>query len=279
MKDGALVLADCLGFKGIWNRVDPEKLIQRLKNIETGAATRVVPKYSSSMMSFGSIRFHFRQLSDTVVLSIQYEDSAYAEGREPDHRQKNLLVSIACESAAVLANMFIDSDMPLPLRGCISFGPHLCEGNFLVGPAIDQAAEYMNAPEGAFIWVLPSAADRHAAFLARSLTLLGQPPETIMAAHAIALERGAEEARRVINHPEAGSEPFIEALRMTYAQVLAAPMVIANYPMPIKGGAILDASVINPFISCKSDEDRTRIKTRYEKFLQGERCDSSKLHA
>jgi len=137
MKDGALVLADCLGFKGIWNRVDPEKLIQRLKNIETGAAARVVPKYSSSMMSFGPIRFHFRLLSDTVVLSIQYEDSAFAEGREPDDRQKNLHVSIACESAAVLANMFIDSDMPLPLRGCISFGPHLCEGNFLVGPAID----------------------------------------------------------------------------------------------------------------------------------------------
>jgi hypothetical protein len=131
----------------------------------------------------------------------------------------------------------------------------------------------MNAPEGAFIWVLPSAAERHGAFLARSLTLLGQSPETIMAAHAIALERGAEEARRVINHPEAGSEPFIEALRMTYAQVLAAPMVIANYPMPIKGGTILDASVINPFISCKSDEDRTRIKTRYEDFLRGDRIE------
>jgi len=145
MKNGALVLADCLG---IWNRVDPEKLIGRLKNIETEAATRVVPEYSSSMLSFGPIRFHFPLLSDTVVLKIQYEDSAYAREREPDDRQKNLLVSVACESATVLANMFIDSDTPLPLRGCISFGLHLCEGNFLVGPAIDQAAEYMNAPEG-----------------------------------------------------------------------------------------------------------------------------------
>ena len=62
---------------------------------------------------------------------------------------------------------------------------------------------------------------------------------------------------------------------MTYAQVLAAPMVIANYPMPIKGGAVLDAFVINPFISCKCDEDRTLITTRYEDFLQGDRIEIS----
>jgi len=88
------------------------------------------------------------------------------------------------------------------------------------------------------------------------------------------LERGAEEALGVINHPEAGSEPFIEALRMTYAHILVAPIVIAGYPMPIKGGAALEASVINPFISCKSNEDRARIWTRYEDFLQGGRIDA-----
>jgi hypothetical protein len=67
------------------------------------------------------------------------------------------------------------------------------------------------------------------------LTLLGQSPEIIIAAHAIALERGTGEARRVINHPEPGSESFIEALHMTFDQVLTALMFIANYPMAIKG--------------------------------------------
>ena len=122
MKEGALILVDCLGFRGIWNRVDPEQLIGRLHSIEAEAFSRVVPKYSSSMLSFGPVRFHLRLLSDTVVLSIQYEDAAYSIGAEPDERQKNLLVSVACESAAVLARLFIDSDMPLPLRGCISLG-------------------------------------------------------------------------------------------------------------------------------------------------------------
>jgi hypothetical protein len=273
MKEGALVLADCLGFKGIWNRVEPEKLIDRLKAIEADAESRVVPKYSSSMLSFGAIRFHFRLLSDTVVLSIQYEASTYTHGREPDERQKNLLVSVACESAAVLANMFIDSDMPLPLRGCISFGSHLCEGNFVVGPAIDQAAEYMNEPEGAFIWALPGVAERHKNFRARSLALMDHPGETIMAATAIAAQRGAGDARKLLEHPEAGSDLFVEALRLTFAQMLAAPTLVEPYPMPVKRGSIIDAAVINPFMSSRNDEDRKRVIAKYENFLQGDRID------
>jgi hypothetical protein len=46
------------------------------------------------MLSFGPVRFHLRLLSDTVVLSIQYEAAAYSKGAEPDERQKNLLVFV-----------------------------------------------------------------------------------------------------------------------------------------------------------------------------------------
>jgi hypothetical protein len=273
MKEGALVLADCLGFKGIWNRVDPEKLIDRLKAIEAEAVSRVMPKYSSSMLSFGAIRFHLRLLSDTVVLSIQYDAAAYAKGEEPDERQKNLLVSVACESAAVLANMFIDNDIPLALRGCVSFGPHICEGNFLVGPAIDQAAEYMNEPEGAFIWALPSVAERHQNFRARSLALMDHPRQTIMAATAIAADRGVGDAKSILEHPEAGSDLFVEALRLTFSQILAAPTLIEPYPMPVKRGSIIDAAVINPFMPSRNDEDRKRIISKYKNFLQGDRIE------
>ena len=273
MREGALILADCLGFRGIWNRVNPEKLIGRLKSIESEAASRVVPKYSSSMLSFGPVRFHLRLLSDTVVLSIQYEPGAYAHGSEPDERQKNLLVSVACESAAVLAYLFMDNDMPLPLRGCVSFGPHLCDGTFLIGPAVDQAAEYMNEPEGAFIWVLPGVAERHRSFRARSLDLMALPNEMIMAAHEIAAKRGADAAEGMLKHPEAGSELFIEALRLTYTQILAAPTIIEDYPMQIKRGAVIDAAIVNPLITAQNDEDRKRIMKRYDEYLKGDRVD------
>jgi hypothetical protein len=273
MKDGALVLVDCLGFRGIWSRVNPEELIGRLKSVELQAAARVVPKYSSSMLSFGPVRFHLRLLSDTVVLSIQYEPDAYADGAEPDERQKNLLVSVACESAAVLAYLFMDSEMPLPLRGCVSFGPHLCDCNFLIGPAVDQAAEYMNEPEGAFIWVLPGVAERHKSFRGRALAIMELPNETIMAAHRMAAERGADAAEGLLKHPEAGSDLFVEALRLTYAQILASPTIMENYPMPIKRGSVIDAAIINPFISARNEEDRKRIMNRYDQFLKGDRID------
>jgi hypothetical protein len=229
MREGALILIDCLGFRGIWKRTDPEKVVARLHSIEEEAYSRVVPKYSSSMLSFGPIRFHLRLLSDTVVLSIQYEDAGYSKGAEPDERQKNLLASVACECASVLARLFIDSEMPLPLRGCISFGHHLCEGNFVIGPAVDQAAEYMNEPDGAFIWALPAVADRHNAFRTRALELINLPKESVMAAHAILLKRGVKGMARLFKNPEAGSDDFVEALRMTYAQLLATPVVIESY--------------------------------------------------
>lgn len=138
MDEGALLLCDCLGFRGIWKRVDPQQLINKLKSAETEAAASVVPKYAATKLTFGPVRFHLRLLSDTVALSVQY---AKNPEEVPNEWQQNFLVGIACESASVLAKLFIDDDMPLPLRGCISFGRHLCEGNFLVGPAVDEAAE------------------------------------------------------------------------------------------------------------------------------------------
>ena len=273
MKEGALILIDCLGFKGIWNRVDPQKLINKLTSIENDVLASIVTKYSASLLSFGPIRFHLRLLSDTVVLSLQYEESAYAKGAEPDERQKNLLVSVACECASAIALLFVDSEIPLPLRGCISFGRHLCEGNFLIGPAVDKAAEFMNSPEGAFIWVLPEAAERHRQFRAKSVALMAAPPETFMGAHAMLAERGLEQVARLLESPEAGTERFVEAMQLTYAQFLAVPVVIDSYPMPLKGGGVIDASVVNPLLGAKDEEGCKRLIGKYASFLQGDRMD------
>jgi hypothetical protein len=270
MNDGALVLVDCLGFRGIWTRVDPRLLIDRLKTIEARAEARVVPKYSSSMLSFGPVRFHVRLLSDTVALSVQYEQATTA----PDDRQLNLLVSVACEAASVLAGMFIDDDLPLPVRGCISFGRHLSDGNFLLGPAVDEAAECMNAPQGAFIWVLPTAADRHRKFVARAISLIkALPTDVLMAGLKLVAERGVNEASKLLSHAEAGTESYVEAMRVTYAQMLAAPTVIEPYSMPLKDGAHIDASVVNPLLSAQNNEGRRRMVQPYEQFLQGNRLD------
>jgi len=96
---------------------------------------------------------------------------------------------------------------------------------------------------------------------------------TIMAAHAIAVERGAEGASKILKHPEAGSDLFVEAVRLTYAQILGAPIIIEAYPMPTKRGSVIDAAVINPLMSARNEEESKRIVDRYDQFLQGDRMD------
>lgn len=43
--------------------------------------------------------------------------------------------------------------------------------------------------------------------------------------------------------------------------------------MPIKRGSVIDAAIINPFISARNEEDRKRIMSRYDHFLKGDRID------
>ena len=143
----------------------------------------------------------------------------------------------------------------------------------MIGPAVDHAAEYLNEPEGAFIWVLPDVAQRYSDFRTRALELINQPHETILAAHAIALERGAKPVSEMVNHPEVGSDAFMEGLRMTYAQILAVPVIIENYPMPTKHGSVIDSAIINPLVSARTEEESNYIMGRYEQFLRGDRMD------
>jgi len=272
MSDGVLVLVDCLGFRGIWRRCEPQQLIDKLVSLETIAAKRIIPKYSATELSYGKVRFHLRLLSDTVALSVQYEP---IPGKTPSERQKNLLVSIACESAALLSKLFIDDDaVPLLLRGCISFGQHLCQSNFLVGPAVDEAAEYMNEPEGAFIWLLPSAASRHAEFLKDSANMLKHISDRALERIFTFLEqKGLREVAELRRQSKTWTPEHWRAIRQLFLHVLHGPNVVESYPLPVKRSPFIDAAVINPLAFGNTVSERHRMIRLYELFLQGDRID------
>lgn len=170
MQEGAFALVDCLGFKGIWKRADPELLIQKLLKIE-----EIVNEHLTSNalafrhLSFGPIRVHVRLLSDTVAISLQYEKQV---GKEPESWQTNILVPLICDSIIRVLHLFLEGEPPLVLRGCVTYGEHLSNGNFIVGPAVDDAAEHMNIPEGAFVWLHPTAASKFRRFQARMIALI-----------------------------------------------------------------------------------------------------------
>ena len=71
----------------------------------------------------------------------------------------------------------------------------------------------------------------------------------------------------------AGTDAHMQALRLTFAQMLSAPMVIDPYPMPIKQGRCLDAAVVNPLLLGRTDKERAKMIGRYNGYLQGDRID------
>jgi hypothetical protein len=62
------------------------------------------------------------------------------------------LVWLTLHVAALLRSAAM-TDPPLAYRGCISFGAFAVDRQFILGPAVDQAAELHNLAEGAFVWL------------------------------------------------------------------------------------------------------------------------------
>src|SRR4051812_48554983 len=48
MRKGALVMIDALGFKGIWNRVPPEKVIEKLETLQQTATAEVEKTFGTT---------------------------------------------------------------------------------------------------------------------------------------------------------------------------------------------------------------------------------------
>lgn len=153
MKKGAFALIDCLGFKGLWKN-GHEQLLTKLSLIKTSVADglREASKNSHHPFHFHPDDFkpEIRLLSDTVAISIQ--DKKKIEGYPA---LELLAIAVAVQ---IVIDLFLENEPHLLLRGCITHDTHLIKENFLIGPAVDETAAYMDSAQGAFVWFFPSAA-------------------------------------------------------------------------------------------------------------------------
>lgn len=154
MKEGAFALIDCLGWKGIWQQTTELALIDKISKISHKVGSVIEEINSRHLnMSSGPIRAQIRLISDTVAVSIQHE----TDSSGVDSLDKAYLVRTAALSVIEIQRLFLVQEPSIALRGCISYGEHLVIDNFIVGPAVDQAADYYETAEGALVWLLPSA--------------------------------------------------------------------------------------------------------------------------
>ena len=154
MREGAFALIDCLGWKGIWHGTSEIALIEKVSRIQAEVEEEVKKINLQHLnTSSGPIVAQIRLISDTVAVSIQHEN----DSPPIDSLKKAYLVRTAALSVARIQKLFLAEEPRVALRGCVSYGNHVVVNNFIIGPAVDEAADYYESADGAMVWVLPSA--------------------------------------------------------------------------------------------------------------------------
>ena len=196
MKDGAIAFLDALGFKGIWRDKDPQQVLQKLRAIEGEAQRKLLPAAAETDLS---LRF----FSDTVIICAESSNVRLP----PELAAYRCLLRVTAAAAQIASVAAAQPPPPLAFRGAISCGKFEVTEKFLIGPAVDEAAEAEKLAQGALVWFCPTALE--------VLRVVSQYAE---------------------DNP--GVAPSPAQFRM---MVPAMP-----YPLPLKGGDIFETWVVNP---------------------------------
>jgi hypothetical protein len=171
-------MIDALGFKGIWKRSDPLHVIQKLRAISDAVEHYLDRSFGDrrTRTSFSESRANGLEvvqavaLSDTLVFAVAWKSPGLLQDllRDPTTNEKPVLddavfsahaLAFAANAASAAVLAATRSEPTLAFRGAIAFGEFELDsdGRFLVGPAVDDAAEHHEMAQGAFIWTAPSA--------------------------------------------------------------------------------------------------------------------------
>lgn len=238
MKNGAFAMIDCLGFKGIWERVDPEILLAKLRKIketveaDTNNEEEVRQAFGERVIRDKDTELAVSFLSDTVIIGLHCPE--YKDG-VPIAVQDAWLVDTLCIILTRVLDLFIEEEPPLVMRGCVTFGEFIVEDPFIVGPAVDRAAELMNIANGGFVWLDETAGEVFSKWHTPMVEEVSQDEESIaIGSHLTANERGI----------------WMQGQRLIY------------YDLPIKNGENLNRYVVNPLSYHESKEEREAIRDR-----------------
>ncbi len=211
MKKGAFALIDCLGWKGIWQRSSESALIEKLERIQDEVKA-VEDKFNSQHCDM-PIKAQILLISDTVAISIQYENDESLI----NNTYKSYLVRAASLSVVGIQKLFLAEKPRIVLRGCITYGDHVVVKNFIIGPAVDEAANYYEIAEGALVWLHRSAGihysqanllqdDIHSLFIPYDMPLKTGARLKSLVLNPLYLENSADGRRVII-------EGYLEAMQ------------------------------------------------------------------
>jgi hypothetical protein len=159
MRFGAVCIMDALGFKGIWRRRSVPDTLQTLAHLkDTGGRHMEKGQECADMLSlyFGDLvapDLRLRMFSDTIIVTA----TVGKPGEEPDPWGIEYTLAVVAGASQNLIAAAAKDPNPIAFRGCIAVGQLCMDGEFLIGPAVDEAAEWHEQADAAVVWLTPSA--------------------------------------------------------------------------------------------------------------------------
>jgi hypothetical protein len=145
MQRGAFVMLDALGFKAASLR-DPEALMRKMRHLlqDAGWVGRLAKRLKRRALPHPRCVF----LSDTIVLGFPFLGPRLGKSRTVEF------------AALTVGELIIQAGMePLPVayRGALSYGDFEMSGPFILGPAVNEAAEQHEIAQAAAVHLTSSA--------------------------------------------------------------------------------------------------------------------------
>lgn len=254
MREGAFALIDCLGFKGIWKRSDSTALLHKLEGIVKSIENQITLKVQAYEHLKEPIKANATLLSDSVAISLQYDNCFSASVG-----YKSYLIWLICSSTIRVLDLYLEGEPHLVLRGCITYGQYESRGNFIVGPAVDDASENVELSQGAFVWLLPVAA-----------TLYRNCRDSLTSFRGTSTME--EWVKKTMLNEQATHAEVIK-LSKDIAGFMNEPVVIDPYEMPLKTGDRLSCPLLNPLAYHPTRSARQAAMRAYSKAMSGNQLD------
>jgi hypothetical protein len=149
MTEGVVAFLDALGTKGIWARAKPEEYAQSWEDLITD--WKQYSKTALETTGSNNISYDIKAFSDTVIITVKLIN------RDDNTRMvesDNLLLHTARLIAPMLVKAIFKG---IYLRGVISVGQFYQSPTSIIGPAVDEAAEWYTNVDWIGVSASPSA--------------------------------------------------------------------------------------------------------------------------
>jgi hypothetical protein len=164
VKKGSVAFLDLLGFKGLWKKENPSTLIDKIIKIQ-GYSDSKLQEWNETVKVFNNmLKFKIFYFSDTFIITVEENSKNTSDGDKTSSSDETVGIDSVRFNMVLTGNLFNEAlKHGLLLRGAISYGDfyHISDRNMILGPAVDEVADWYETSDWAGIHLTPSGLYRY----------------------------------------------------------------------------------------------------------------------